>query len=243
MQRRARPPPDRAVGDVTRSPQGGSDSSRAGGHARALTGSLPRSRERPPGVARRRPRSSLRPRDGTDRALTSAALRPRQDRRTPARCRASVRRHRRRPAQRTRGSVAVQRGEDRSAAVGWRPVRPRRASARRMACRGRRRRTIQQPAIWPLEQDYTGPDGQARTRRGFLARVRVEQYGDGQDPPARADPPRTKGGPPQADPGDESQPVPDLLAVLRPRRSRLGSACARSPPAVRGHRRPTTTGP
>ena len=37
----------------------------------------------------------------------------------------------------------------------------------------------QQPAIWPLEQDYTGPDGRARTRRGFLARVRIEEYGAG----------------------------------------------------------------
>src|SRR5438445_8558157 len=27
------------------------------------------------------------------------------------------------------------------------------------------------PALWPLAQDYIGPDGQARTRRGFLARV------------------------------------------------------------------------
>jgi uncharacterized protein (DUF1015 family) len=35
------------------------------------------------------------------------------------------------------------------------------------------------PALWTLEQDYTGPDGLARTRRGFLARVRVEQYGPG----------------------------------------------------------------
>jgi len=34
-------------------------------------------------------------------------------------------------------------------------------------------------ALWPLEQDYTGPDGRARTRRGFLARVRVEDYGPG----------------------------------------------------------------
>jgi uncharacterized protein (DUF1015 family) len=33
------------------------------------------------------------------------------------------------------------------------------------------------PAIWPLAQDYTGPDGQARTRQGFLARVRVTEYG------------------------------------------------------------------
>ncbi len=37
----------------------------------------------------------------------------------------------------------------------------------------------QTPALWPLEQDYTGPDGRARTRRGFLARVRVEEYGPG----------------------------------------------------------------
>jgi uncharacterized protein (DUF1015 family) len=37
----------------------------------------------------------------------------------------------------------------------------------------------EQPAIWPLEQDYLGPDGKARTRRGFLARVRVEEYGPG----------------------------------------------------------------
>jgi uncharacterized protein (DUF1015 family) len=35
------------------------------------------------------------------------------------------------------------------------------------------------PALWALEQQYTGPDGQPRTRRGFLARVRVEEYGAG----------------------------------------------------------------
>jgi uncharacterized protein (DUF1015 family) len=34
-------------------------------------------------------------------------------------------------------------------------------------------------ALWALQQDYTGPDGRARSRRGLLARVRVEQYGDG----------------------------------------------------------------
>jgi uncharacterized protein (DUF1015 family) len=34
-------------------------------------------------------------------------------------------------------------------------------------------------SLWPLEQDYTGPDGRARTRRGFLARVRIEDYGPG----------------------------------------------------------------
>jgi uncharacterized protein (DUF1015 family) len=36
-----------------------------------------------------------------------------------------------------------------------------------------------EPAIWPIEQDYVGPDGRGRTRRGFLARVRVDEYGPG----------------------------------------------------------------
>jgi uncharacterized protein (DUF1015 family) len=35
------------------------------------------------------------------------------------------------------------------------------------------------PALWALTQDYSGPDGQAKTRRGFFARVRVEEYGPG----------------------------------------------------------------
>jgi uncharacterized protein (DUF1015 family) len=36
-----------------------------------------------------------------------------------------------------------------------------------------------EPALWALEQDYTGPDGRERTRRGILARVRVTDYGPG----------------------------------------------------------------
>ncbi len=35
------------------------------------------------------------------------------------------------------------------------------------------------PAFWALDQAYTGPDGRRRNRRGFLARVRVEDYGAG----------------------------------------------------------------
>ena len=35
----------------------------------------------------------------------------------------------------------------------------------------------ERPAIYVLEQEYTGPDGSQRTRRGFLARVRVTDYG------------------------------------------------------------------
>jgi uncharacterized protein (DUF1015 family) len=36
-----------------------------------------------------------------------------------------------------------------------------------------------EPALWAHEQRYTGPDGRPRTRRGFFARVRVEEYGPG----------------------------------------------------------------
>lgn len=39
--------------------------------------------------------------------------------------------------------------------------------------------TDDEPALWTLAQEYTGPDGQRRTRRGFFARVRVEEYGAG----------------------------------------------------------------
>ena len=37
----------------------------------------------------------------------------------------------------------------------------------------------EEPAYWVLEQDYTAPDGSERRRRGFFARVRVEDYGAG----------------------------------------------------------------
>jgi len=36
-----------------------------------------------------------------------------------------------------------------------------------------------EPALWTLTQDYTGPDGRRLTRRGVFARVRVEDYGPG----------------------------------------------------------------
>jgi uncharacterized protein (DUF1015 family) len=37
----------------------------------------------------------------------------------------------------------------------------------------------QEPALWALQQAYTGPDGRPRTRHGIFARVRVEDYGAG----------------------------------------------------------------
>jgi uncharacterized protein (DUF1015 family) len=36
-----------------------------------------------------------------------------------------------------------------------------------------------EPAIWALEQGYRAPDGRDLVRRGFLCRVRVEDYGPG----------------------------------------------------------------
>jgi uncharacterized protein (DUF1015 family) len=36
-----------------------------------------------------------------------------------------------------------------------------------------------EPALWAYVQDYTGPDGRSLTRKGFFARVRVEDYGPG----------------------------------------------------------------
>jgi uncharacterized protein (DUF1015 family) len=38
----------------------------------------------------------------------------------------------------------------------------------------------EEPSIWAIEQDYTGPDGAAQTRHGILARVRVEDFDAGQ---------------------------------------------------------------
>jgi len=40
--------------------------------------------------------------------------------------------------------------------------------------------TDSEPALWAMTQDYTGPDGTARTRHGILARVRVEDFSAGQ---------------------------------------------------------------
>jgi uncharacterized protein (DUF1015 family) len=37
----------------------------------------------------------------------------------------------------------------------------------------------ERPAVWLLEEEYTGPDGVGRTRRGIVARARLDPYGDG----------------------------------------------------------------
>ena len=63
-----------------------------------------------------------------------------------------------------------------------------------------------EPALWALEQAYRGPDGGPRTRRGFFARVRVEEYGAGRIRPHE----RTHPGPRE-----------DRLALTRATRANL----------------------
>ncbi|MFY9265549.1 MAG: DUF1015 domain-containing protein [Solirubrobacterales bacterium] len=53
--------------------------------------------------------------------------------------------------------------------------------------------TERESALWVLRQRYTGPDGAARTRHGFFARVRVTDYGPGRIRPHE----RTHPGPKQ----------------------------------------------
>ena len=69
-----------------------------------------------------------------------------------------------------------------------------------------------EPAIWAMTQDYTGPDGTARTRHGILARVRVEDFEAGPGPAPRAHPARAEEGPARPDPRHPAQPLADLLA-------------------------------
>lgn len=63
-----------------------------------------------------------------------------------------------------------------------------------------------QPAVWALAQTYRGPDGAQRTRRGFLARVRLEDYGHGRIRPHE----RTHPGPKE-----------DRLALMRATKANL----------------------
>jgi len=63
-----------------------------------------------------------------------------------------------------------------------------------------------EPAFWALQQDYAAPDGSRRRRRGFFARVRVEDYGPGRIRPHE----RTHPG-----------PKADRLALTRATRANL----------------------
>jgi uncharacterized protein (DUF1015 family) len=63
-----------------------------------------------------------------------------------------------------------------------------------------------EPAVWVLRQDYGAPDGGERSRTGFFARVRVDEYGPGRIRPHE----RTHPGPKQ-----------DRLRLMRATRANL----------------------
>jgi uncharacterized protein (DUF1015 family) len=82
------------------------------------------------------------------------------------------------------------------------------------------------PQIWALEQDYAAPDGSRLTRRGFLARVRLAQYGEG----IRAHE-RTQPGPKE-----------DRLRLTRATRHNLSPIFALHPGDAWGHLEPAVAG-
>src|SRR4051812_8094419 len=78
-----------------------------------------------------------------------------------------------------------------------------------------------EPALWLLQQEYTAPDGSSRTRTGFFARVRVEEYGPGRIRPHE----RTHPGPKE-----------DRLELTRATRANLSPIFSLFPDATGGAR-------
>ena len=82
------------------------------------------------------------------------------------------------------------------------------------------------PQIWALEQDYTAPDGSRLTRRGFLARVKLAQYGEGIRPHERTQP----------------GPKEDRLRLTRATRHNLSPIFSLHPGNAWQHLEPATAG-
>ena len=115
-----------------------------------------------------------------------------------------------------------------------RSLRARRGGARRPGGARARSCATTSPRCGRSSRTTPGPTAHERTRRGLLARVRVEDYGPGRIRPARAHPPRPQGGSAAAHARDEREPVADLLALRRPRRRGLGRARTPSQRAALG---------
>src|SRR3954467_4593949 len=75
-------------------------------------------------------------------------------------------------------------------------------------------RQERETAMWLLRQEYAAPDGSDRTRQGFFARVRVEDYGPGRIRPHE----RTQPGPQE-----------DRLTLTRATRANLSPIFSLSP--------------
>ena len=99
-----------------------------------------------------------------------------------------------------------------------------------------------EPALWAHTQDYTGPDGTTRTRRGLLLPGAHRGLRPGPGAPARAHAPGPEGGPPAPDARDAREHLADLLALLRPRAGGVERARAGHRSSRRGARSPTRDG-
>ena len=172
-------------------------------------------------------------------------LRPRQGRLARRRRRAALRRDRRR-----RSGPSCSRARpttwSRSTCRNRTADGPQRAEATPTSTRRRRSRPGSrrarsshdaEPAIWALTRTTPAPTASAHTRRGILARVRVEDYGAGPIRPHERTQPGPEGGPAAADPRHPPQPLADLLAQHRGRLAagRAGASTRRA--LGRGHRR------
>ena len=177
-------------------------------------------------------------------SLPRPPLRPRRRRLAAVGDRPAVRRHRPAAARRPRGALAAQRRHGRPAR------RPRSAATPTRRPRGcwtsgsarAPSSATTTPALWALQQDYTGPDGRALTRRGFFARVRVEEYGPGKIRPHERTHPGPKEDRLRLTRATKTNMSPIFSLYDDPEQKRLGRrSSARSPTPTRGARRPTPT--
>ena len=156
--------------------------------------------------------------------------------------RAALRRDRPRPARGARRPLAAQRRPRRPAGRATTPTREAARLLRRWQRRGRGR-PRREPALWALHPGLHRARRRAATRRGFFARVRVEDYGPGQHPPARAHAPRPEGGPAHLTRATQANLCPIFSLFSDPAGAAWARARAVHPRASRGARRPTTTAP
>ena len=105
--------------------------------------------------------------------------------------------------------------------------------------RGRARARGRARLLGRCARTTRAPDGSDRTRNGFFARVRVEDYGPGRIRPHERTHPGPEGGPAAPDARDAREPLPHLQPLCRSRRRRGRTARAASRSRAVRTRRPT----
>ena len=88
-----------------------------------------------------------------------------------------------------------------------------------------------EPRCGRSSSDYIGPDGRARTRRGFFARVRVEEYGAGRIRPHERTHPGPKEDRLRLTRATRANLSPIFSLYSDPTRSGVGRARATHPPS------------